>query len=100
MDALRFQCVRSRINLSEVTQVEKGFLRCPGAQDFTGLGRSKLLELAYQGEIPSVKVGRCRLFPVAGLRAWVDRLVTDQTSSFDRREQTCASDVEKEKARE
>ncbi|MQF49039.1 helix-turn-helix domain-containing protein [SAR202 cluster bacterium AC-647-N09_OGT_505m] len=34
------------------------------------LGRSKLLELTYSGELPSIKVGRRRLFPVDGLTAW------------------------------
>ena len=42
-----------------------------GAQQLTDLGRSTLLKLAYSGVLPTVKVGRRRLFTVAGLRAWV-----------------------------
>jgi Helix-turn-helix domain len=46
-------------------------VREPGARALTGLGRSRLLELAYAGRIPSFKVGRSRFFPVAGLERWV-----------------------------
>ena len=41
------------------------------AKDSLGFGRSKLLDMAYKGEIPSIKVGRRRLFPVKGLLEWV-----------------------------
>ena len=41
------------------------------AMSALSLGRSKLLELTYSGEIPSVKVGRRRLFPVDQLQQWV-----------------------------
>ena len=41
------------------------------AMSALSLGRSKLLELTYNGEIPSVKVGRRRLFPVDQLQQWV-----------------------------
>jgi excisionase family DNA binding protein len=37
------------------------------AAEFTGLGRTRLLELANAGEVPSTKVGRRRLFARAGL---------------------------------
>lgn len=37
------------------------------AERFTGLGRTSLLSLAYAGVIPSVRVGRRRLFSRAGL---------------------------------
>lgn len=43
----------------------------------TGLRRTKVLELAYSRDIPSVKVGARRLFPVAGLREWVDRKMAE-----------------------
>jgi excisionase family DNA binding protein len=52
--------------------MEVVFVRVAEAQNIVGLGRSKLLELAYRGDIPSVKVGRSRLFPVAGLHAWAE----------------------------
>jgi len=41
------------------------------AMSALSLGRSKLLELTYSGEIPSVKVGRRRLFSVDELQQWV-----------------------------
>jgi Helix-turn-helix domain len=62
--------------------MDVGFIRCAAAQEFTGLGRSKLLDLAYRGDIPSVKCGRCRLFPVAGLRAWADKLMQSQEAAL------------------
>ena len=34
------------------------------------LGRTFVLELAYSGKIPSFTVGRRRVFPVDGVRAW------------------------------
>ena len=37
------------------------------AAEFTGLHRTKLLELAYSGAVPSTKVGRRRLFARLGL---------------------------------
>lgn len=37
------------------------------ASKFTGLGRTKLLEMAYSGEIASTTVGKRRLFSRAGL---------------------------------
>jgi len=36
------------------------------------IGRSKLLELAYDGSIPSLKVGTRRLFKRKALEEWVD----------------------------
>ena len=49
------------------------FVRPVRAAAMVGLGRSKLLELVYRGEIPSTTVGRTRLIPVGGLRDWADR---------------------------
>jgi hypothetical protein len=62
--------------------MEVVFVRCGEAQEITGLRRSKFLELAYRGDILSVKVGRCRLFPVAGLRAWADKLMQSQEAAL------------------
>ena len=46
------------------------------AKECLGLGRSKLLDMAYRGELPSIKVGRRRLFPVEGLQRWArDQMV-------------------------
>lgn len=38
----------------------------------TRLGRSTLLQLSYDGLIPSLKVGRRRLWPREQLRKWVE----------------------------
>lgn len=37
-----------------------------------GLGRTKLRQLLVSGEIPSFHVGRARLIPADGVRAWID----------------------------
>lgn len=44
------------------------------AARFIGLGKTKLRELTAAGEIPSVTIGRRRLWPVAGLRDFVAKL--------------------------
>ena len=49
---------------------EKILVNIKEAMDTLSIGRSKLLELAYDGTIPSIKVGRRRLFPVDGLANW------------------------------
>ena len=48
------------------------------AARFLGVGRTLLLELAYAGEIRSVKVGSRRLFPVAELERWVAARLAEQ----------------------
>jgi excisionase family DNA binding protein len=47
----------------------------------TGLGRSKLYELLTASEIPSVKIGKRRVIPVAALRDFIDRLIAEQQRS-------------------
>ena len=37
----------------------------------TSLGRSTILQLAYSGELPSITVGRKRMFPVIGINKWI-----------------------------
>jgi excisionase family DNA binding protein len=56
---------------------EELFVPIEGATRMLGIKRSKCLQLAYQGEIPSVKIGRSRLFPVAELRAWAAEQVRE-----------------------
>ena len=36
-----------------------------------GISERKFWELANRGEVPSVKLGRARRFPVDALRAWL-----------------------------
>lgn len=47
-------------------------VRIRDACRMTGIGRSKFYELIGAGEIETVKVGRVRLVPVAGLTAFLD----------------------------
>jgi len=53
--------------------MKKGLTDVPGACDFLCFGRTKLLELTYAGDIPSVKIGRLRRFSVEDLERWIDR---------------------------
>ena len=46
----------------------------------TRLGRSKVLELSYEGNLPSLKVGRRRLWPSEQLRQWIADLVEEESS--------------------
>ena len=43
----------------------------------TKLGRSKVLELSYGGEMPSLKVGRRRLWPTEQVKAWISDRVEE-----------------------
>ena len=40
------------------------------AMELLSLGRSKLLDLTYGGEIPSLTIGRRRLYPLEQLQVW------------------------------
>ena len=42
------------------------------------IGRAKGFQLIASGELPSIKVGRLRRIPAAGLRDWVQRQVDEQ----------------------
>jgi|GEM_PF-1530809 excisionase family DNA binding protein len=50
------------------------------AADMLSIGRSKLLALTYEGKIPSLKIGRRRLFPVEGLIAWTKDQMIDPSA--------------------
>ena len=45
------------------------------ACEIVGLGRSKILELTYTGEIRSFKIGSARRYLVADLEAWLHQQV-------------------------
>jgi excisionase family DNA binding protein len=55
----------------EVDTVPRLALRLPEAAMACGVSESFLHNMANSGEIPSVKVGRARLFPVERLRQWL-----------------------------
>ncbi|NLX95602.1 MAG: helix-turn-helix domain-containing protein [Rhodopirellula sp.] len=54
-----------------VDPVPRLALRLPEASIACGLSESFLHNMANSGKIPSVKVGRVRLFPVERLRQWL-----------------------------
>lgn len=67
------------------------------ACEMTGLGRTKLLELAYTGEIVSYKVGNRRLFPVQSLEEWVqDRVEATQSIRPPHRNEVRARDSKRD----
>ncbi len=49
--------------------VGDGLLKIPEAVDFLRVGRSKLYELMDEGQLPYVRIGRCRLIPRRALVA-------------------------------
>ncbi|HLA85762.1 MAG TPA: helix-turn-helix domain-containing protein [Thermoguttaceae bacterium] len=55
----------------EVEPVPRLALRLPEAAMACGLSESFLHNMANSGEIPSIKIGRVRLFPVERLRKWL-----------------------------
>ena len=46
------------------------------AMEALSIGRSKLLELTYEGKLPTIKVGRRRLYPLERLQKWVEAEMT------------------------
>ena len=61
-------------------QANKILVNTDEAIDILSIGRSKLLELTYAGAIPSLKVGRKRLFNLESLREWARDRATDSKS--------------------
>lgn len=47
-------------------------VRLPDVMRMTGLGRSKIYELIASGDIETIKIGRCTLFPVESLHRLID----------------------------
>lgn len=48
------------------------------ATETLSIGRTALFELLRRNEITSVKIGRRRVIPAASLKAYLDRLITEQ----------------------
>jgi excisionase family DNA binding protein len=57
------------------TQVQTA-VRAKEVVAITGLGRTTVYELLRRGEIPSIRVGRAVLVPVAALKQWVEERTT------------------------
>jgi hypothetical protein len=52
-------------------------LRPKDAAKALGIGQRKLWDLSHpRGPIPCVRVGGCCLYPVEGLRAWLNEQIT------------------------
>tara|TARA_R100001143_G_C3322613_1_gene115516 strand:- start:421 stop:636 length:216 start_codon:yes stop_codon:yes gene_type:complete len=49
---------------------EKILVSVEEAVSLLSIGRSKLLDLTYDGSIPSIKVGRRRLYSLESLQVW------------------------------
>jgi excisionase family DNA binding protein len=67
------------------TRVEPALLTIEEACAFLRLGRTKILSCAYDGSLPSVKIGTARRFPVEGLRAWIEQNTEKQTDARESR---------------
>ena len=52
--------------------MDKLLLTPEEAFDLIGVSRSYGFQLLAERSIPSIKVGRLRRIPVAGLKAWID----------------------------
>ena len=50
-----------------------------------GVKRAQLFKMLASKEIPSIKLGKLRRIPVAGLQAWVQRQVEQQAELEDSR---------------
>jgi excisionase family DNA binding protein len=58
--------------------MEKLLLTPVEAAQVLGIGRSKLYQLLRDGQISSVRIGKCRRIPATALRDLVDRLCPDR----------------------
>jgi excisionase family DNA binding protein len=46
-----------------------------------GISKSLLFQMTYQKEIPSLKIGRRRLWPRTGLEEWITKLTAKESKS-------------------
>lgn len=60
-----------------MTHQHRALLRIDEAADVLGLSRSKVYQLAASGLIPSIKIGRSRRIPAAGLQRWIAVRIAD-----------------------
>jgi excisionase family DNA binding protein len=51
---------------------------------YLGLGRTTLMELTHGGKLPSISIGRRRLYPAARVLEWVASLPTDHATGGER----------------
>jgi excisionase family DNA binding protein len=67
-------------NVEEKGLTQKLLLSPAETCEMLGLGRATLFKLLASGAITSIKVGRLRRIPAAGLMEWVQRQVVEQVS--------------------
>lgn len=58
--------------------MEKLLYEEPEALEALGIGKTLLLKLVSAGDVKAVRLGRRKLYPVASLRGYVDRLAAEQ----------------------
>jgi predicted DNA-binding transcriptional regulator AlpA len=64
--------------MSDGTKFEPLMVDCKTASAMLGISLRKLWSLSAGGEIPSLKIGTSKRYAVADLRAWVEKLRTEQ----------------------
>lgn len=63
------------MGLPEASTVQPVFCTIPDALTILGIRRTKLYELARDGEIERVKIGKRTLFPVESIHAYTNRII-------------------------
>ncbi len=58
--------------------MDKLLLRPREVTELLGLSRSRVYELLYQRQLPSVRIGRSIRIPVRALNEWVEQQQLDQ----------------------
>jgi excisionase family DNA binding protein len=61
-------------------QVDRLAYRMHEAAEVLGISRSKVYEMAYRGELPTIMIGAARRVPRRALEAWID----DQLAAQER----------------
>ena len=57
--------------------MDKLLLKISEAGEMIGVGRSRMYEMVYTGEIPSIRIGKSIRIPVDALRKWVEERETN-----------------------
>ena len=52
--------------------MDKLLLKVSEAGEMIGVGRSRMYEMLYTGEIPSIRIGKSIRIPVKALNEWVE----------------------------
>ena len=71
----------SPMNSLQATEPQPLAVRATEAARMLGISERTLWSLANRGEVPTVKIGGVRLYPVDELRAWLSRLAKSSKRS-------------------